>query len=81
MNTIRSWLITLDWEKLFKPKALELLQRIWSNCAVKVDMIILRLLTVVCGLMRESNVKAHFTELDFGEPNVLWTMTAAKPGE
>lgn len=72
--------ICLPMQTVVSENVALLINDVAKSCGVKQEMVILPILTVVCGLMGKSAAETHL-DISFREPNVLWTITAAEPGK
>lgn len=57
-----------------------LLKRTADACSCHISMFFLPLITTVCGLMGISVAKTHRENINFEEPNIIWSCVAAEPG-
>ena len=65
---------------LAEGKFKDILRTSANQTANYIMTLLLPVLTVISGLMGVSTVKTHRREIDFQEPNILWTCVASPPG-
>ncbi|KAF6017304.1 hypothetical protein EB796_024371 [Bugula neritina] len=68
------------WEVLPNTPLLKLLDETSKEASVNISMLLLPVLTIVSGLMGISTVSTHRDEINFSEPNIIWSAVAAPPG-
>ena len=74
--------ITMDYDSVIKSKnARDIIKKLCSSVVSDTGMVYLPLLTIIAGLMSKSTAITHRTNINFQEPNILWTCVAAEPGK
>jgi len=68
------------WEVLPNTLLVKLLDETSKEASVNISMLLLPVLTIVSGLMGISTVSTHRDEINFTEPNIIWSAVAAPPG-
>lgn len=73
--------LTINYRDVVKnDKIVSLLERMSNSASCYISMFFLPLLTTVCGLMGISEARTHREDIDFQEPNIIWSCVAAEPG-
>lgn len=82
VNVNRAYEERFDFEvKICNKNLFGLLKELADSVSCKMDMVLLPVLTASCSLMGMAQAKTHREDINFVEPNIMWTCVAAEPGK